>query len=192
MQSAQEEHDTMAIEELSRVVPPPTNTIYTGDASQWAEIEHGLGIRLPQDYRQLCQVYGSGCFDDPGRLMVFVRNPFDPDYFHELECTCDQLRRERHDLRKEPNRPYGVFPHQPGWLPWGSDIDGSLLCWLTEGESEAWPVLLLSSDHTGFQQVYLPMTTFLARAFTRQIQTTLWHNPLFFAGPEPIRFVAGP
>jgi hypothetical protein len=68
-------------------------------------------------------------------------------------------------------------------------LDGSLLCWLTEGKPDDWPIILLSPERTSFQQLALPMTTFLALAFTRQIRTILWNDPVFFSGQHPIRFV---
>jgi hypothetical protein len=179
----------MSIMDLVAVIPGPEAPSYAGPGSRWPTLQHSLGIALPSDYCDFGLHYGSGCFDDPGRLFVYVWNPFDPAYLQTVERCCDELREDRGDLPKEPNIPYGVFPHQPGWLPWGSDIDGSLLCWLTGGEPDAWPVLLLSPERTSFQQLHMPMTTFLARAFTRQIRTILWNDPVFFSGPLPLRFV---
>jgi hypothetical protein len=179
----------VSLAELLQVVTPPEHPLETGDAARWTEVERRLGTRLPEDYRDFGLRYGSGYFDDPGRLMVYVWNPFSPRYVQEVECCCEHLRKDRGDLPKEPNLPYGVFPHQPGWLPWGNDIDGSLLCWLTEGAPDDWPVILLSPERTSFQQLPLPLTTFLARVFSRQLRTILWHAPVFFAGPEPLRFV---
>lgn len=178
----------MAIEELLRVAAPPAQPVEAGDAEQWAEVEKALGTPLPRDYFDLAARYGSGAFDDPGRLMVYVWNPFGADYLKEMKETCKNLRRMR-VLPEDHNVPYGVFPHRPGWLPWGSDIDGSLLCWLTEGQPDDWPLVLLSSERTSFQQLKLSLTTFLARAFGRQLPLILWDDPAFFASPQRIRFV---
>jgi hypothetical protein len=179
----------MAITDLLAVVPAPKEPVRAGPGEHWPTLRQTLGIALPDDYRDFGLRYGSGCFDDPGRLLVYVWNPFSPDYVQTVQRCCDELRSDRLDLPKERNIPYGVFPHQPGWLPWGNDIDGGLLCWLTEGEPDAWPIILLSPERTSFQQLHLPLTTFLARAFTRQIRTILWNDPVFFSGPQPIRFV---
>lgn len=181
----------MAITDLLAVVPAPKEPVHAGPAKGWPEVQRTLRIALPSDYRDFALHYGSGYFDDPGRLIVWAWNPFSPEYLSDLERCCEELRKDRGDLLREPNLPYGVFSHRPGWLPWGNDIDGSLLCWLTEEKPDDWPVILLSPERTSFQQLHLPMTTFLAQAFTRRIQTILWHDPVFFAGPEPVRFVPG-
>ena len=178
----------MAIEELLHVVAPPAQPAEGGDAEQWAEVERELGTPLPRDYFAFASLYGSGAFDDPGRLMVYVWNPFGAGYLKEVKDTCKELRRIR-DLPEDHNVPYGVFPDRPGWVPFASDIDGSLLCWLTEGAPDDWPIILLSAERTSFQQLRLPLTTFLARAFTRQLPLILWDDPAFFAGPQPVRFV---
>jgi hypothetical protein len=184
----------MAIAELLRAVPPPVRPVEPGDAVQWGEIQETLGIRLPGDYHDFGLRYGSGYFEDSGRLIVTVWNPFQIDYPRAVKAACRDLRGVRHlrgvrTLPEEGNNPYGVFPDQPGWLPWGNDIDGNFLCWLTEGEPESWPIILYAPDRCGFQQLRLPMTTFLAKAFTRQLQLILWNDPAFFSGPEPVRFV---
>jgi hypothetical protein len=179
----------MAIADLLAVVPAPQAPVDAGPAKRWSALKKSARIAFPDDYREFGLRYGSGYFDDPGRLLVFVSNPFGPDYLRELEQCCDELRKDRCDLRKKRRIPYGVFPHRPGWLPWGTDMDGSLLCWLTEGEPDQWPIILLSAERSSFQQLQLPMTTFLAHAFTRQIRTILWNDPAFFTGPDPIRFV---
>lgn len=179
----------MSVEELLSVAPSPAVPVETGPIDLWEDVERQLGTALPDDYRDFTLRYGSGYFDDFGRLLIFVRNPFTIDYLPDLERSCDELRSDRNDLRREPNVPYGVFPHQPGWLPWGSDIDGNLMCWLTEGKPNEWPVILLSGERTSFQQLPVSMTTFLARSFVRRMPSILWSDPSFFASPEPIRFV---
>lgn len=179
----------MAIGELLAVVPSTVSTPDVGCDKRWRTVQRAAGIALPGDYRDFALAYGSGHFEDPGRLMVRVMNPFDVAYLSELRRCCAELRDDRLALPEKPKIPYGVFPHRPGWLPWGGDVDGSLLCWLTEGEPDDWPIILLTPERTGFQQLPMSMTTFLALAFTRQIRTILWQAPEFFSGPEPIRFV---
>lgn len=178
----------MSISELEGVVPSPRSCAAPSPGA-WLTLQQTLNVALPSDFRDYSLSYGSGYFDDPRRLMVFVWNPFSPEYLLTLEQVCDELRAARLHLNREPNIPYGVFPHQPGWLPWGCDIDGSLMCWLTEGEPDDWPIILLTPEKTTFQQLHMSMTTFLARAFKRQIRTILWDDPAFFIGPDPVRFV---
>jgi hypothetical protein len=173
----------MSLHELLGVVSPPEHPVGTGNPGSWDEMQTSLGIGLPPDVRDFALRYGTGYFDDPGRLMIWVWTPFCPGGRGSLDRRCEELRQTSYPCR--------VFPDRPGWLPWGNDIDGSLLCWLTEGEPDDWPLILLSAERTSFQQLQMSMTTFLARAFTRQIQTILWDDPVFFSGPQPVRFVPG-
>lgn len=178
----------MAISELTDVAPPPRRPKDKGNSRQWAGVQRVLGTPLPDDYRDFAIRYGSGCFTDPGRLLLYVWNPFSAHYSRLLSDACSELRNDR-VIPDDVNVPYGVFPNQPGWLPWGNDMDGNFLCWLTEGQPDHWPIILLSPTRAGFQQLQLPLTTFLAKAFTRQLQLILWDHLDFFRDPQAIRFV---
>lgn len=174
----------MAIEELLRVVAPPRDPLATGDMVRWAEVERMLGTRLPQDYRDFATRYGSGRFLRPFDLAVL--NPFSASYPACLRELSDLLR-DRRGLPDQHNIPYGVFPDRPGWLLWGVS-DGDSFCWVTEGEPDAWPVLIIS-DRTSFQQLQMPMTTFLTRLFSEQLQLFfVIHGGITFH--QPPRFVA--
>src|SRR5262249_15039793 len=76
--------------------------------------------------------------------------------------------------------------------------DNTWLCWVTEGEPEGWPLLLISprmSDFVRrpyFQQLRLALTTLLARSLTGRIRSLLWED--VFREPEspppvPLAFV---
>jgi hypothetical protein len=175
----------MAIEELLRVVAPPERPLETGDAAQWAEVERLLGTRLPRDLYDLATRYGSGMFVGP--LSLNILNPFARSYLDQLHGSGRFLRDQR-GLPARYGTPYGVFPDRPGWLLWGHTTNGDDICLVTEGEPEAWPLLLISDHCRNFQQVQMPLTTFLARVFTGSVQA-------FFAirggltGGQPVRFI---
>jgi hypothetical protein len=156
----------MAIDELLRAVAPPAQPLETGDAARWAEVEHLLGTRLPRDLYDLATRYGSGCFDPLG-LEVF--NPFAPSYPNQLRYESGFLRVMRGLSRRQPF-PYGVFPERPGWLSWGRCHGCDCLCWVTEGEPDAWLILIPSDHCRHFQQLGMPLTSFLASLFTGGVQ----------------------
>ncbi|MGW2749288.1 SMI1/KNR4 family protein [Streptomyces sp. NPDC001450] len=79
----------------------------------WAEVEARLGVRLPGDYKLLVETYGWGEFCD----YLYLRTPFGTSPYNGME---------RHD----------------GLLVWGTTMDADRLCWRTEGEPEAWPVVV--------------------------------------------------
>src|SRR5262249_24601000 len=128
----------MAIEELMRVVAPPERPVDIGDAVKWAEVEQLLGTRLPRDLYDFATHYGSGRIARP--LDVGVLNPFAASYPDSLRALSRHLR-DRRGLPDRRAMPYGVFPDQPGWLIWGTS-DSDRFCWVTEGEPDAWPLLL--------------------------------------------------
>lgn len=178
----------MALTELLRIVTPPVAGCQKAPNEGTATGRGNLpSCPLPSDYLDLCEAYGNGYFDAPGHLMLFFLNPMSPEYEGEFAQACADLRFILRIGSNEADVPYGVYPGNPGWLPWGHDIDGNLLCWITEGKPDEWPTVLLSADHRSFQQVNLPVTTFLARVFTRQITTILWNDSEAFT--IPVRFV---
>src|SRR5262245_49699252 len=99
----------MAIAGLLAVVPPAVGPPDVESDKRWRTIQRAVGIALPGDYRDFALAYGSGHFEDPGRLMVSVMNPFDVDYPRELRRCCAELREDRLDLPEKPKIPYGVF-----------------------------------------------------------------------------------
>jgi hypothetical protein len=173
----------MAIQELINVVPPPLKPGETGSLAAWNSIQEQLGITLPDDYRDFAMTYGSGTFNDPGRLCVPIMNPFAPAYAQALSFECDTLL-----LIGGPDWPHRAFPQRPGLFPWGTDDNGCTLLWLTSGPPAQWPILLNPPRSIDLERVDLAMTTFLAKAFSKELQCTIWSAPEFFSGPRRVKF----
>jgi hypothetical protein len=142
---------------------------------------------LPEDFRDLCLRYGSGIFSDPGRLCLSVRNPLVPDFESQLRRDADLLRLVK-GAAGDKEFPFGVFPPHPGLILWADDDNGSLFYWLTEGEPERWPVLVTPPGECFWERFDVPMTSFLARAFSRQLVCVPWHQAEFFSGPRRVKF----
>jgi hypothetical protein len=182
----------MAIEELTHVVPPPEHPVETARPGQWEAVQQALGMRLPADLRDFGITYGTGYFDDPGRLRIYVWNPFGTHYRRQVASAYRHLM-TIYELGHRPlDYPEGELPPDPVYLPWGSDIDGNFLCWLRQGEADAWPIVLLAPARRGFQQLQRPLGDFLAGAFTRRLLLMLWYPPAFFRGQPPVHFVPTP
>lgn len=175
----------MAIADLLRVVASPNQPVEQGDAEQWTAVQEALGTSLPGDYRDFGQVYGSGYF---GTRMLEVLNPFSIDFLGMLSGQCNWLREVR-GLGRRSNVPYGVFPDQPGWFPWGHDPNGHWYCWLTQGEPDEWPIILLADNYSSFQQLEMSLTSFLAGFLSDQLVTIL-SDPQAENGLMPEHYVA--
>jgi hypothetical protein len=95
-------------------------------------------------------------------------------------------------LAEADDYPYGAFPPTPGLILWADDDNGCMLFWLTEGDPDRWPILVTPPDGYSWERFELPMTAFLARAFSRQLHCVLWQQPEFFSGPRPVKFAQEP
>jgi hypothetical protein len=177
----------MALEDLMAVVAAPSQPRNAGDLAAWNVAEEKVGTRLPEDFRDFCLRYGSGAFNDPGRLCVFVRNPLAPDFEARFRQDADWLRLLK-EAAGEEKFPFGVFPPHPGLILWAEDDNGCLLFWLTEGEPNRWPVVVTPPGDYFWERFDVPMTSFLAKAFSRQLVCVPWHQAEFFSGPRRVKF----
>jgi len=177
----------MSVAELMAVVSPPARPRDVGDLAAWHDAEARIGTRLPSDFRDFVVRYGTGVFNDPGRLCVFPRNPLAPGFDARFRSECDWVR----DMKESAERdefPYEVFPRTPGLVLWADDDNGCMFFWLTEGDPDNWPVLVTPPRGYCWERFELPMTSFLAAAFSRRLTCVPWHQPEFFSGPRPVKF----
>jgi hypothetical protein len=162
----------MAISELLKVVPPPANPVEAKNGTAWKRAQEVIGSKLPNDFRDVGLHYGSGTFCG---TYLGILNPLSADFERAVTFLLAELR----ERRLTYNYPYGVFPEQPGLLPWGSDENGNVLHWLTEGAPDYWPIILQPEGAEGheLERFDIPMTTFLAKAFTYELRPKYVWNP---------------
>jgi hypothetical protein len=156
----------MSIENLAKVIPPPEEPDEVGNNGELREIEKTLGFTLPADFRELTLRYGSGYFTND----LHFWNPF-----------VDDLRDEGYQAfavslfaGKEVIWP--AFPARPGLMSISCDSNGHEVFYLTEGEPESWPIIVI--PHVGpdaMERWEMPLGDFLAEAFLNQIMTWAVH-----------------
>ncbi|MFE5520064.1 SMI1/KNR4 family protein [Streptomyces virginiae] len=79
----------------------------------WTGVEGRLGCRLPSDYKRLVERFGKGTFDDG---------------YIDLHAPEDLAA-------------WASFHEQTGALPWASNDQELLLCWVTDAaDPDTWPV----------------------------------------------------
>lgn len=134
-----------------------------GRQYDWAEIERGIGLRLPADYKLLAESVPSGWVRRFARLSGPERPQTGPqrlDSFHmeELE-TLRAWRSEGHG-----RFPYPIYPEPGGLLPWGSVVEGGYGFWLTQpaADPDSWPVVIASQDCDVWARFDGPVSRFLA------------------------------
>lgn len=174
----------MSISELVAVVTPPSGLSKpAGEA--WKAVESKLQVRLPPDLKELVSTYGSGKFLDRGKHWIKIYNPCSAQYLDEISTHHTNLEAFKEGEGDE-YVPYGVYPTQPGLFAVGSDANGNEIYWLTEGLMDKWPIVIrtASSEYERFDG---PLTTFLAKAFRREIKAEAWPKSLF-ATPANLAF----
>jgi hypothetical protein len=113
-----------------------------------------LGLRVPDDYKQLLEHFPDGVF---GGLVQFNRPG---DYHHSPDdflgyyaYQLDDMRRWRADGRGpfwQGSIPYPIFPEPGGLLPWGRGPRMVPFFWLTEpaNDPNEWPIVVADHDFT--------------------------------------------
>lgn len=180
----------MAIEELTAVVAPPDNPFESGDETAWRDIEKQMKLTFPSDYRDFIRTYGSGHFSFAAGGFVKIYNPFSHLFQDEVLMQCENYRAFRMgEGRRE--YPYNVYPKKGGILALGfDDLESNELYWITKGDPEEWKLLHRSRDNA-CEEIDVALTTFLARAFSREQIPVLWSESIpagdvrFHAEPTP-------
>ncbi|MEU7453077.1 SMI1/KNR4 family protein [Streptosporangium roseum] len=155
------------IDELVRLVPPPTEPV---DArGDWSEVEAALGLELPADFKTLVERYGRGQFVD-------LITPLTPFGAHDLLIQRAQqlLGRERSFREKYPDEcPYPFYPEPGGLLEWAGTDNGDSLCWLTEGEPDSWRVVVWNPRSVAYDAHDIGAVEFLHGWLSGRITTPI-------------------
>ncbi len=155
----------MALHDLVSLIAPPDEPLdVTGDLS---EAEQEFQITLPKDYLDFLRRYGTGEFN-LGSLSI--ANLLTEAGRSAVRSDIDTLQA----LRDACEFPLVVHPQRPGLLPWGSDSNGNIFCWWTEGTPDEWSVVQVGhDDEENLQHAHVPITTFLVNFARNQYPTML-------------------
>jgi hypothetical protein len=165
---------TTALERLQSLIPPPAANTRPW-RWDWAETERRLGYPLPQDYKDLVDVYGRGEFDNYLRLMVGLPNKTDSGIVLFNQGHMDDLR---HFWSGLVERPDGLAENDV-LVTLADTIDADTINWVVRpGEApEQWPVAVLHSDLEDCEIYSMTCTELLAGLFAGEIVSdTLSHQ----------------
>ncbi len=129
-----------AVDDLIRLVPPARVPANGGNAARFADVERLLGLRLPDDYKQLVCTYGDGVW----QRFWFILNPFSHNRLINLLWHADNGRvaAERTARAEHPQGwPLAIYPEPGGILPWGITDNGGTFWWVTHGPPSRWRTL---------------------------------------------------
>jgi hypothetical protein len=121
------------IEELKKLLPPPS--IPRNNSGDWSDVERALGTKLPSDYKQFTELYGTVKICN--YLVIHTAFPWSEESL-EFRLTLNQEYDAVVDGRE--NIPFADYPTQGGLLPFGGTDSGSIFSWITEGDPDDWGV----------------------------------------------------
>ncbi|MBL8793852.1 MAG: SMI1/KNR4 family protein [Planctomycetia bacterium] len=136
-----------AIDNLHKLMPPPAKP--TDATGSWEQVERELDTRLPDDYKQFVQSYGSGNIGD---MPLTIHNPFAPEPGLNLLQAAKGIVAAYKSLVDDGYKMrYRLFPESGGLLPWGTTGNGDYLHWRTKGLPEQWSVVIWDCGLTKFR-----------------------------------------
>jgi hypothetical protein len=159
------------LQRLRQLLPPPADPVEPGRPDGWPAVEAALGTGLPADFKAFTELYGSGTVDD----FLYLFNPFTAGEDGNLLVEKDRVLAAYHQTRARfPERlALPPFPEEGGVLPLGRTDNGDELYWVTDGQPDGWPVVLLES-RAALQEVHpMPVTGFLAALAANQLTSRI-------------------
>jgi hypothetical protein len=132
----------------------------------WGHMEAQLGTVLPGDFKELCESFGPGEFND--YLIPYASNG------ERHLGVCERLGEIRRVFDRNPNAglaytPHHIFtPGRGGLIPWGGTArEGEEFFWLAgEGDPDCWPTVA-RTDAPGEWAVFdISTGEFIYRAVT--------------------------
>jgi hypothetical protein len=153
------------VDDLIDLAPPPELRVNAGSPNDWEEIESTLGTALPADYKLIINVYGSGSFND----LFSLFSPFETESGNLVnqaltrECFGNSRLENYKEMQSISPRscPFPTFPEPGGLLPLGGDSNGGDAYWLTEGEPDNWPLVLIPHGYEPIERHEMPLVDFL-------------------------------
>src|SRR5262249_53312238 len=135
---------------ISKLVPPPDNP--QGRDRSWQDVQTDLARKLPADYKQFIDLYGSGLING----QIFVFNFRDTKLFERPlpEELCGEHSfiqgYERDRAMGGHDWPYAMYPEPGGLLPFATLFEIDTLNWATHGPPNRWDVVYWMSDGQEF------------------------------------------
>ncbi|MEZ5943742.1 MAG: SMI1/KNR4 family protein [Planctomycetaceae bacterium] len=144
-----------AIDELASILLPPDSPY--GTEVDWKLIEKEVGLTFPSDYRELCKRYGSFEFGNTISVMHPRQSSgsFATQMAELLVDVIDGVEGGRDNLE------YENYPSIPGLFPVIYTDNNQLVCWITEGKPDDWPLIYWSTWGTVVQSFDQSITEFL-------------------------------
>lgn len=158
-----------SLEELKSMLPIPANPVE--NIVDWENVEQKLGTKLPEDYKQFINTYGSGSL---GEFMMLLNPTSQNKYlntFKKMEAMSDFDHKQREFSNIDDTYPIPLYPNSGGILIWGITDNGEELYWLTTGEPDNWKIIYNSTRDGEFETYDESVTSFLTKVVKGTIKS---------------------
>ena len=175
----------MQIDNLRTILPVPPSPVET-HCRPWSAVEQEVGTRLPDDYKEFIELYGSGRIG----AFIWVLNPFASNQFislgRQIVDRLGALEALARDFGEQC--PYPLFPQSGGLLPFAVTDNGDVIYWITNGDPNAWRVVVNEARGPRYEEFASNATDFLAAILTHRVNCTVFPESLqeFAARFEPV------
>jgi hypothetical protein len=136
-----------------------------------------LGTRLPPDYKDYINAYGSAIIVWSHDLHILPHNPFSALPHRNLLRQLDPELAVLHEVKSwRDHLPFPIYPEPEGLLPWGTSGDGDKLYWQMIGQPADWPVVVMETHWGPMEQFADSMTSFLTKLLSGTLQSQIWSD----------------
>lgn len=157
----------MYINQLKSIMKSKTQQMNISDSNKWNAIEKQMRTKLPSDYKEFINEYGTGSINE----FMWILTPFDEDEYVNLITRGDKISKAYIESKiKNPQYfKHEVFPNKGGILPWGYTENGDELYWLTVENSDEWHIIVYESRSSDYYEYSMGMVEFIYKLVSGKI-----------------------
>lgn len=163
-----------SLSELIELCPPPSEA----PPVDWSDAENTLGLRLPQDYKDLAATYG------PGAFCGFIRIYHPLGATQWVNLTGSMPATIRAQLQHALDRGTSI-PHRPDQLfAVGVTDNGNYLFWITDEQQDpnTWRVTVNEARGPRWYTFDGTLTDFLTAALSGRVHVPMFPHDLLNGG----------
>ncbi|MFJ3692316.1 histone-like nucleoid-structuring protein Lsr2 [[Kitasatospora] papulosa] len=182
-----------ALTDLTRLCPPPASP---SPAPNWNRVEEELGMRLPQDYKQLMATCGPGEFCQ----FLSLHYPHAPREAADLTGPMPaRLRQQIEEVRLSARQPWPLPHPLESLFAMGVTGNGDYLFWVTNptDKPDTWTIAVNQALRAPWYTFTGNLTKFLLAVVSGTTQVPLFpedlrDNGTSFTPAHPVRATAAP
>ncbi|MCR9144714.1 MAG: SMI1/KNR4 family protein [bacterium] len=144
----------MGIDSFVKVLAPPASPVDT--EGNWREIESGMHIQFPDDFKSLITKFGTGGFAD----FFWIFNPFATGYDYEREIRSIISAYDTAKSNDPREMPFHGNKNGYGLFPFGRSDNGDTFYWNLEDRRPS-SIVIYNGRHTMHESFELDTTDFI-------------------------------